>query len=214
MSAEPITPETGRRSVVGTALRWLGVLAAAGFVGLLVYGVMAQAPDRRIDDALARAEAVDAPGFELEVLERGRVPAPLTSVVDRAARDGRIALSELRGTPVVLNFWASWCDPCRDESPYLERLWREKRSQGLVLVGVNEEDVSKDARRFARRYGLSYPLVRDKSGGLRDDYRLRGYPETFVVDRQGKVVERVAGPVHRGKGRERFERALARALRA
>jgi hypothetical protein len=107
MAAEPSPTEPAHRGVVGTALRWLVVLAAAAFVGLLVYGVTAQAPDRTIDDALARADAVDAPGFEVDVLQRGRVPAPLASVVDRAARDERITLAELRGTPVVLNFWAS-----------------------------------------------------------------------------------------------------------
>src|SRR5918997_1125957 len=123
-----------------------------------------------------------------------------------------VSLASLRGRAVVLNFWASWCDPCRDESPYLEQTWRANRGRGLVLVGVNEEDVSKDARRFARRHGLTYPLVRDRSGDLRDDYGLRGYPETFVVDRRGRIVERVAGPVHRGKLRERFERALDRAM--
>ena len=126
--------------------------------------------------------------------------------------EGTLALADLRGKAVVVNFWASWCDPCEDESPYLERLWRERRGEGLVLVGINEEDVSKDARRFARRQGLTYPLVRDRSGELRDDYKLRGYPETFVLDRQGRVVERIAGPVHRGKLRERFESALDRAL--
>jgi peroxiredoxin len=138
-------------------------------------------------------------------------PAPVFELPSLSG-DGGIALAELRGEAVVVNFWASWCRPCRDESPYLEQLWREKRARGLVLVGVNEEDVSKDARRFARRHGLTYPLVRDKSGGLRDDYKLRGYPETFVIDRRGDVVEHIAGPVHRGKLRERFERAVAHAL--
>jgi cytochrome c biogenesis protein CcmG/thiol:disulfide interchange protein DsbE len=173
------------------AAQTLALGAVAGLLVLLVWKVVQQETG-----GAATNEA--APAFDLPKLEG----------------EGRVSLASLRGRAVVLNFWASWCDPCRDESPYLERLWREKRAQGLVLVGVNEEDVSKDARRFARRYGLSYPLVRDKSGGLRDDYRLRGYPETFVVDRRGRVVERVAGPVHRGKGRERFERAVARALQS
>ena len=140
-------------------------------------------------------------------------PAPAFDL-PRLDGDGTVSLASLRGQAVVVNFWASWCNPCRDESPYLEETWRANRGRGLVLVGVNEEDVSKDARRFARRHGLTYPLVRDKSGGLRDDYKLAGYPETFVLDRRGHLVERIAGPVHRGKLRERFERALARALGA
>ena len=138
-------------------------------------------------------------------------PAPAFEL-PHLSGEGTLSLAELRGKAVVVNFWASWCDPCEDESPYLEELWRERRGEGLVLVGVNEEDVSKDARRFARRQGLTYPLVRDRSGELRDDYKLRGYPETFVLDRRGRVVERIAGPVHRGELRERFESALDRAL--
>ncbi|MGH2950090.1 MAG: TlpA family protein disulfide reductase [Solirubrobacteraceae bacterium] len=193
MSAEPSTSETGRRSLVGTALRWLGVLAAAGFVGLLVYGVMAQAPDRTIDDALARAEAVDAPGFELDVLERGRVPAPLTSVVDRAARDGRIALSELRGTPVVLNFWASWCDPCRVEAPVLERGWRQAGRQGVLFLGLDMQDVTGDAREFLREFSISYPNVREAGKETSRRYGMTGLPETFFISARGQVVGHVIG---------------------
>jgi cytochrome c biogenesis protein CcmG/thiol:disulfide interchange protein DsbE len=172
------------------AAQGLALAAVAGLLVLLVWKVVQQ-------ETGGVATNEPAPAFDLPRLDE----------------DGRVSLASLRGRAVVLNFWASWCDPCRDESPYLEQLWRDKRGQGLVLVGVNEEDVSKDARRFAARHGLTYPLVRDRSGGLRDDYGLRGYPETFVVDRQGNIVERVAGPVHRGKLRERFERAVARALR-
>jgi cytochrome c biogenesis protein CcmG, thiol:disulfide interchange protein DsbE len=173
------------------AAQTLALAAVAGLLVLLVWKVVQQETGGAATDE-------PAPAFELPRLDG----------------EGTVSLASLRGRAVVVNFWASWCNPCKDESPYLERLWREKRGQGLVLVGVNEEDVSKDARRFARRYALTYPVVRDKSGGLRDDYGLRGYPETFVVDRRGKIVERVAGPVHRGKFRERFERAVARALRA
>src|SRR4051794_32203900 len=117
MATEP----QAHRSGLGTAGRWLGIVAAAAFVALLIYGIAAQAPDRTIDDSLARAEAIDAPGFELDALERGQLPAPLAPVARRATADRRIALSELRGTPVVLNLWASWCDPCRVEAPILER---------------------------------------------------------------------------------------------
>ena len=171
------------------AAQGLALVAVAGLLVLLVWKVV-----RQETGGVARNEA--APAFDLP----------------RLNGEGNLSLASLRGRAVVVNFWASWCDPCRDESPYLERTWREKRGDGLLLVGVNEEDVSKDARRFARRHGLTYPLVRDRSGGLREDYGLRGYPETFVVDRHGRIVERIAGPVHRERLRERFERAVARAL--
>ena len=173
------------------AAQALALAAVAGLFVLLVWKLVQQ-------ETGGAATSEPAPAFDLP----------------RLVGEGRVSLADLRGKAVVVNFWASWCEPCKDESPYLEGLWRERRGDGLVLVGVNEEDVSTDARRFARRYRLTYPVVRDKSGGLRDDYGLRGYPETFVIDRRGHIVERIAGPVHRGDGQERFERAVARALRA
>jgi cytochrome c biogenesis protein CcmG/thiol:disulfide interchange protein DsbE len=197
MSAEPRPTEPEPRSVVGTALRWLGVLAAAGFIGLLVYGLLAQAPDRTIDDALARAEAVAAPGFELDVLQRGRVPAPLTPVVDRAAADGRVALSELRGTPVVLNFWASWCDPCRVEAPVLERGWRQTGPQGVLFLGLDMQDVRGDAREFLREFSISYPNVREAGKETSRRYGMTGLPETFFISARGQVVGHVIGALTR-----------------
>jgi len=199
MSAEPHTTDPQRRSLVGTALRWLGALAAAGFIGLLVYGVMAQAPDRTIDDALARAEAVDAPGFELEVLQRGRAPAGLAPVVDRAAADGRIALDELRGTPVVLNFWASWCDPCRVEAPVLERGWRQAGRQGVLFLGLDMQDVTGDAREFLREFSISYPNVREAGKETSRRYGMTGLPETFFISARGQVVGHVIGALTPGQ---------------
>jgi cytochrome c biogenesis protein CcmG, thiol:disulfide interchange protein DsbE len=169
----------------------LALAAVAALLVLLVWKVLKQ-------ETGGIAIGEQAPAFVLPLL----------------AGEGRVSLTDLRGKAVVVNFWASWCVPCKDESPYLEQLWRGRRGDGLVLVGINEEDVTKDARRFARRAELTYPLVRDRNGGLRDEYELRGYPETFVIDRSGDLVERIAGPVHRGELRDRFERAVARALEA
>jgi cytochrome c biogenesis protein CcmG/thiol:disulfide interchange protein DsbE len=182
---------TGSRA--GTAVRWLGILAASAFVGLLVYGLITQAPDRRIDDALARAEAIEALGFELDVLERGRVPPTLAPVVDRAAANGRIALSELRGTPIVLNFWASWCDPCRTEAPVLERGWREAGRQDVLFLGLDMQDVRSDAREFLREFSITYPNIREGDKDTARRYGTTGIPETFFISSNGRVVGHVIG---------------------
>jgi cytochrome c biogenesis protein CcmG/thiol:disulfide interchange protein DsbE len=195
MGADPSTTERSHRRVVG----WLVALAAAAFVGLLVYGVTAQAPDRTIDDALARAEGVDAPGFELDVLQRGRAPAPLASVVDRAARDGRIALTELRGTPIVLNFWASWCDPCRAEAPLLERGWRDAGRRGVLFVGLDMQDARDDAREFLREFSITYPNVREAGDETSRRYGMTGIPETFFISARGQVVGHVIGAITPGQ---------------
>jgi cytochrome c biogenesis protein CcmG, thiol:disulfide interchange protein DsbE len=99
------------------------------------------------------------------------------------------------GSPVVLNFWASWCPPCRSEAPLLERTWRCLRAQGVVLLGLNMQDLTGDARDFMREFGVSYPNVRDRSDGVAIDWGVAALPETFFIDARGRVVGHVIGAV-------------------
>ena len=189
MSAE----RPSRRNRVRMVLRALGVLTVVGFIALLVYGLAAQSPDSTIDDALAQARATSAPGFELEVLQRGRQPASLEPAIDRAVGDGRVSLSELRGTPVVLNFWASWCEPCRVEAPVLERGWEQAQRQGVLFLGLDMQDVTGDAREFLREFDVSYLNVREGGKETARRYGATGLPETYFISARGQVVGHVIG---------------------
>ena len=154
----------------------LGVLAV---VGLLAYGVGSSEPDRGIEEALARGERSEAPEVALPRLDG----------------NGRGTLQQYRGTVVVLNFWASWCEPCRAESPLLERWHRRVRPRGGTVLGIDVLDVTADARDFVRRYGLSYPMLRDRDGETIRSFGVAAYPETFVIDRSGRIAASRRGPV-------------------
>jgi len=175
-------------------MRALGLLAVAGFIGLLVYGVMAQSPDTSIDDALARNEAMAAPGFRLEVLTSGK-PGRLAGPWKRAAADGRVDLKELRGTPVVINIWASWCDPCRQEAPVLERGWQKARERGVLFVGLDVQDTREEALNFVRGLRQNFPNVTDPTNETSRRWGATGIPETFFISRAGDVVGHVIGTV-------------------
>jgi cytochrome c biogenesis protein CcmG, thiol:disulfide interchange protein DsbE len=195
------------------AARAFGILAAAAFVALLLYGVLAQAPSTRIDDALADNRAPAAPGFALDVLSAGR-PAAFGSIWERAARDGRVTLGELRGTPIVVNFWASWCPPCRDEAPVLERGWRRARERGVLFVGLDMQDVREDAHRFLRQFKLDFPNIRDPTKDTAREWETTGIPETFFLTRQGRIVGHVIGAVSARQLDEGVAAALAGRSRA
>jgi cytochrome c biogenesis protein CcmG, thiol:disulfide interchange protein DsbE len=165
----------------------LGALLA----GLLVFGLVQQGDDRTLDAAIRDGQRPAAPDRELPLL----------------AGSGTGSLAEHRGKVVFLNFWASWCQPCREEIPLLREFQSDLGERGTVL-GVTFKDDPEASRRFAERYGLNYPSLRDSKLELAPEYGTRALPETFVIDPQGRVVAVARGQVDRAFLDASLERAL------
>ena len=121
---------------------------------------------------------------------------------------GRFALEEHRGQVVVINFWASWCVPCREEAPLMEAAWRAYRDRGVVIVGVNVQDTEPAARRFIDEFGLTFPNGPDAGGRLAIDYGVYGIPELFIVSRDGRITYKHVGAVGEPTLVRRVEAAL------
>jgi len=172
------------------------LIGVAALLGLLIWKV-AFGRTTGAADELAEGKLVHAPAFTL----------------DRLDREGQLSVADLKGKAVVVNFWASWCVPCRDEAPVLQTTYERYRDQGLVVLGIDVNDFHQDARRFMKRYGLTYPVVYDGKGSTVGKWGVRGFPETFFVDRAGKLVgERIEGAVDIERNRDAFQRGVALAL--
>ena len=123
-------------------------------------------------------EGFAAPDFTLDTLD-----------------SSQLSLSELRGHPVVLNLWASWCLPCRSEMPAIEEAYQRYEDAGLIVVGLNmtSQDSESDARAFAQELGLTFPIVLDRDGSVQSRYQLLGLPSTYFIDRKGIIRSVVVG---------------------
>lgn len=176
----------------------LPVLLVATIVGVLLY----------VERTRDGGSAADA-GFGIVELPEGANTtgrSPSTDV-GRAAPDfllrtpdgDALRFSDLRGQPVVVNFWASWCGPCRKEMPDIVRAYEERRADGLVVVGVNLQENPEQVRAFAEEFGMTFPIVIDRTGQVGDAWRIggpvEGIPATYFIDGDGVVRARVFGPL-------------------
>ncbi|HXR11095.1 MAG TPA: TlpA disulfide reductase family protein [Gaiellaceae bacterium] len=141
--------------------------------------------------------------------------APAFSL-NRLDGSGPISLASLRGRTVVLNFWASWCGPCKREAPALETIWKDYRAKNVVVLGVDSGDEKSDARRFLAAHGVTYPIVSDPNEILSGNtYNVPGLPATFVIDAQGRLVGKVVlGPISDKPYAVTFHSNLAAAMRS
>ena len=146
-------------------------VTVGGVIGLLAYGFTRDA--RYIQSPLV---AKQAPSFVLTLF------------------DGRtIKLEDLRGKVVFLNFWASWCVPCRAEAKALEETWKKYKDRGVIFLGIDIQDTEKDARAFIQEFEITYMNGRDDTGKIAIDYGVWGIPETFFIDRQGRITYKHVG---------------------
>jgi cytochrome c biogenesis protein CcmG/thiol:disulfide interchange protein DsbE len=159
----------------------LASLAGACLVGLLIYGVSAQSASRTLDELVAQGQRPRAPDA--------------TRTLPVLGAPGNGSLASLKGKVVVLNFWASWCEPCQVEAPLLERAQSQLERHGATVLGVSYLDASPDSQGFVRRFGLTYPNLRDNSGAFAHSYGTDQLPESFIIDRRGDVVSVSRGEI-------------------
>lgn len=173
VDTEEAQPTTSRRAGIITLV--VVVLAM-----LVVLGVFLAPKGKPADGVLPP----DPAGFAAPAIDLPRLDG-----------QGNLSLAELKGTPVVLNFWASWCTTCKDEAPTLvasEAKWRDK---GVVFLGVDSVDKNDGAKAFEKTYGITYPSVVNPDGSVAAKWRVTAYPETFFIGRDGRIVSAVRNGV-------------------
>jgi cytochrome c biogenesis protein CcmG/thiol:disulfide interchange protein DsbE len=172
-------------------VRWWQVLVFLGVLGLLTLVAL----QMRRNGPLAAAQVgagEKAPGFTVQTF------------------DGQtVSLSDLHGKVVLVNFWASWCIPCSQEAPDLQNTWQQYKDRGVVFVGVDYVDTETEARSYLSRYAITYFNGADLGTRVSQAYRIRGVPETYIVDKNGTLRATFIGPVTQDQIRAKIDPLLS-----
>jgi cytochrome c biogenesis protein CcmG/thiol:disulfide interchange protein DsbE len=176
------------------ALQAGAVVVLLALVGLLALRLVQKDKGAEFVAAIAKGSDPVAPTFDLPTLGSSK----------------RLSLQSLRGKVVVVNFWASWCVGCQDEASDLNALAARWKSKGVVFVGLNAQDLTSDARSFARSHNVKYPLVHASDDSIKDRYGVTAFPESFVIDLKGRAVYHLE--VDRLASSDSLDGALGRAV--
>ena len=182
---EPTTDAAKTEGQKGKVTPTIVGVAVVAFLLLLSYGLLSGPGSAYLNEG-------PAPDFSLQLF------------------DGRqLSLASLRDQVVVVNFWGSWCEPCREEAPILEKVWQEYQSQGVTFVGVAYKDTEGKARAFLEEFGITYPNALDPGNRVARAYRVQGVPETFFI-KDGEIASLYIGPLTEDQLVIRIERLLAK----
>ena len=161
---------------VRLAIQGVALAAVAGLLALLIWDV---------------THENTATGFVNQIKAGDRPPAPPLALKPLEGGGRKVSLASYRGKVVVVNFWASWCRPCKAEAPRLQAASKRWARSGVVFIGVDANDFSSDGRRFLAKHGITYLNLEDGSGSSIGHWGVTGFPETFFIDREGRAVDHV-----------------------
>ncbi|WP_101844128.1 thiol-disulfide oxidoreductase ResA [Halobacillus sp. Marseille-P3879] len=147
----------------------------AGMVGLVVFALISN----HNEDKSVVAKGEEPPDFKLK----------------KFGTEETVSLSDYEGQGVMINFWATYCEPCKEEMPYMEELYDEYKDQGVEILAVNLDSTNLVVQRFLDNYGLSFPILHDKDGQVMDEYDVGQLPSTLFINPEGEVEEKVVGPL-------------------
>ncbi|MCI0344898.1 MAG: TlpA family protein disulfide reductase [Chloroflexi bacterium] len=216
-SVEPKPSKRPRRTLIGPfTARQIGLVNAVVVGSALVLFVVTRplggSNQSAITDPGATFYRISA---ETQGLELGQKAPELTGddggrIVQLTDLDGQpVSLAALRGQPVWINFWATWCPPCQRETPVLRETYEAHKSEGLVLLAIDVQETADVARQYVTRYGLTYRIGMDVTGAIFRTYRIFGLPSQYFVDRDGVIRGRYFGPLTRDQAEQQLRVILA-----